>query len=424
MSLTNTSKFKQQYLDFLDKMDIHESYKNKWKKYLNSNIIQLLKQNPTLTQLCLLKPKIIDSNIIKQLYDDYHTSPKKDVIYHFFYNLNKSTAILEFLLEYSYQYNENEIIKYYNNKSRYHINNVDFYEYVLLNIPFSKEDILYQTFKISQLSHDIFNRQYNSSSKYRHHYNNRNNIHYYKHYHPKNNSKNTRTQTNNINKNRSNNKTKKINNNTKNTKRRQLEIPSYYTKKYRDLVNSYPPNQTFSKCQSVAPDSYRKYRCNFFYNKCPEEGWEKDRVGNIPKCNCSGSSYKYYNNIFDCNPNLGLISSGGDDENQSCDDVNTQEEFGRCFNQTYNKINDLHQKNKEYYETMVKISNEREISKLNTNIIVNESVIKKLATEIKEKFPNQDINNYIYFADFIQGYLMDPLNFIEMSESKPESSDK
>ena len=73
---------------------------------------------------------------------------------------------------------------------------------------------------------------------------------------------------------------------------------------------------------------------------------------------------------------------------------------------------------------MVKISNEREISKLNTNIIVNESRIKKLATEIKEKFPNQDIGNYLFFADFIQGYLMDPLNFIERSESKPESSDK
>ncbi len=172
----------------------------------------------------------------------------------------------------------------------------------------------------------------------------------------------------------------------------------------------------------MAPDSYRKYRCNFFYNKCPE-GFITDRVGNVPKCKCD-SSYEYYNNIFDCNPNLGLISSGGDSENQSCDDINNQEEFGKCFNQTYNKVDKLHQKNKEYYETMVKSSNEREKSKLNTNINVNEASIKNLAAEMKEKFPTQDISNYMYFADFIQGYLMDPLNFIEDSvsesiESKP-----
>ena len=116
---------------------------------------------------------------------------------------------------------------------------------------------------------------------------------------------------------------------------------------------------------------------------------------------------------------MGLVGSSSKTEKE-CGNVEKQEDFRICFNKTYEKVNQLHQKNKQYWESMIQTSDLRKKSELNIQISVNEEAIKKLARELKEKFPSRDFSNYIYFSDFIKGYLQDPLNFIEPSANKSE----
>ena len=50
---------------------------------------------------------------------------------------------------------------------------------------------------------------------------------------------------------------------------------------------------------------------------------------------------------------------------------------------------------------------------MNTKIITNDTFIKKYALELKSQFPQEDFAEYIDFAEFIEGYLNDALNFID-----------
>ena len=415
MSLENLSSndFKLQFIDLIKSRPNTDTYHTEvWTSYLNDKkeAVKLFQKNNDLRQLCLLKPKII-----KEAYKFKRHLEINERIHYFFTRLG-DIKLLNFLLEYSYPYKEKQIIDYLKSKTKYP-SNQDFYKYVLDRIPIKYDSTLFKIFpdktelRYSFVSHTS-PRRTSRNSRYR-----RNTIRPYK-------TKKERKLERKLERERRHGKTKTQNKKTKTTPRylnqltkkyRKQDMSSYYTKKYKDLIESYSNNTSFSKCQSVAKDSYKKYRCNFFYNKCPE-GWKKERSGKISKCNCNGSSYKYYNNIFDCNPYLGVISGVSEiNKDIPCDEIANQEEYGICFNKTYNEVDKLHQKNKEYYEKMMSMSNQREISKLSTSINVNTTKIETLASEIKAKFPKQDFNDYIFFADFIKGYLMDPLNFIEDS---------
>ena len=58
------------------------------------------------------------------------------------------------------------------------------------------------------------------------------------------------------------------------------------------------------------------------------------------------------------------------------------------------------------------IDDEKTKSNLYTKININETYIKEYASKLKSQFPKRDLAEYLDFAEFIEGYLADPLNFI------------
>ena len=417
----NNITFSQNELNtFLDKVFSQNHDYVKWYKqhikirFYNS----YFKNNDKLLLLVMLKPKmLINAYEILKKKNTYWSSTNE--LFNSFLNyLNNSSNLLDFLLEYSYSYSEKLLLNEINKKSTNNYNDV--YYYLFTHVPLIKNNYLRKTFQnISEFTDDMFsfdsNRNtYSSSSSSSSSPSTM--IGTYKKSEKSKKKKNKKSSNKNNGEKKKNKSKTKVKSgqyyNTISKKVRPLD-KSYYTKKYKELIDSYPENKIFSKCQSKAPDSYRKYRCNFFYDNCPN-GWQSEHNGDISRCNCNGSSYKYYNNIFDCNPSLGVISSGLEKESGTCQDKpETKEEFAVCFNKAYSQIKKLHQKNNEYYDKIIKSNNEKTKSELNTFININETFIKKSALKLKSQFPRQDYSEYIDFAEFIEGYLADPLNFIE-----------
>lgn len=398
--------FKNQMIEFFKMYNTYSSEEkgiiSKWyQDHFRSSYYKYFKGKDKFILLLMLKPTMMMKiyNKIKQKYNNPDTRFE-----HFLEYLSYNEDLINFLHEYSYSYSENLLKKQLNRKPK-HI-----YEFVFNNVPLSNDSLLAKLFpKLYQLKDDMFsieisNRKRNSGYKYRYRYNS-NSSSEYKPKTKKTNNNNKSTNTKKT-KNKNNKKNSKKNQNKENSKK----VSDYYTKKLNEFKQSYPNNTNFSKCQSVAQDTYRKYKCNFFYNNCPE-GW-KTESGNVAKCSCNGSTYSYYDNIFDCNPSLGIVTSGSNDESGTCEDPENKEEFAICFNKTYSDVKKLHLKNKEKYDEILRNKDELTKSKLNTEIITNQTRIKTLASELKEKFPNKDYSDYMDFADFIEGYLIDALNFI------------
>lgn len=436
MSLRNCRDFKNKFIFFLERKNSKIDKENDkinielYQRYLENNTIRdLIKQNDNILQLLLLKPEIL--MIVTEKLKSISNLDDRKLIEYFLKYLKRSEKFLKFLVEYSYSYSENDLLKYLREGGEIG-EHKSIISYIFKKGRLNEDERLYRIINFSDLKHEFYKTIINTG-----HFDSNSRGHHSsssfdssgssgssgeKQFESKKNKKNTNNTKNNSSKENRNKKKSAKNKvpqyyNRLTKKLRDLDS-SYYTEKYKQLFNSYPKNNSFSKCQRVAPDSYRKYRCNFFYDKCPQ-GWVTDRVGNISKCKCTDSSIEYYNDIFDCNPYLGLVGSSSKTEKE-CGTVEKQEDFRICFNKTYEKVNQLHQKNKQYWESMTQTSDLRKKSELNIQISVNEETIKKLARELKEKFPNRDFSNYMYFSDFIDGYLRDPLNFIEPSPNKSE----
>lgn len=394
-----------------------KEYKQWYKQHIRRRFYySYFKNNDTLLLLVMLKPKMLITayNFLKNNKKDYYIST--DELFDNFLNyLKNSKNLLDFLLEYSYSYSENLLLKNINTRNKYN----DVYYYLFTHVPLKEDNYLRTTFpNIDEFTDDMFSFE---SNRYTSGSSSSSTSSTIKKYKP---SQNSKTKKNKNSDSKSNSKSK---NDKKKTSKKKLEPgqyyntiskkvraldKSYYTKKYKELIDSYPPNKTFSKCHYKAPDSYRKYRCNFFYDNCPD-GWKSEHNGDISRCNCNGSSYKYYNNIFDCNPSLGIITSGSEKETGKCEaEPKNKKEFGICFNKVYSKIKKIHQKNNKYYDEIIKSNDEKTKSDLYTKININETFIKKYASELKSQFPRQDYAEYMDFAEFIEGYLADPLNFI------------
>ena len=437
MSLRNCRDFKNKFITFLEKKNdkINTEYDKinieLYQRYLENNTIRdLIKQNDNILQLLLLKPEILMLVTEKLKSITISNFDDRKLIEYFLKYLKRSEKFLKFLVEYSYSYSENDLLKYLGERSEIG-GHKSIISYIFKKGRLNEDERLYRIINFSDLKYEFYKTiikqgDYDSNSRGHHSSSSFDSSGSSSSSEKQFETKKTKKNTNSKNSSKTNGTTNKKNSaknkvpqyyNRLTKKYRDLDS-SYYTEKYKQLFNSYPKNTSFSKCQSVAPDSYRKYRCNFFYDKCPQ-GWVTDRVGNIPKCKCTDSSIEYYNDIFDCNPYLGLVGSSSKTEKE-CGTVEKQEDFRICFNKTYEKVNQLHQKNKQYWESMTQTSDLRKKSELNIQISVNEEAIKKLARELKAQFPNRDFSNYMYFSDFIDGYLRDPLNFIEPSPNKSE----
>lgn len=380
------------------------------------------KNNHKLLMLIMVKPEmLIDAyNTLKDRDSRYYSNAEQ-LLKYFLNYLKNSRNLVKFLLEYSYSHSEAQLLTEINKKTTISYEYKSVYQYLFANVPLKYGNYLRKTFpNINEFTDQMFS--YDS-------YNNRNNYYYRRYressgnvirgYEPKNtkkkstNSKNSTNSTTKSSKKGSNTSKK----NKNNSKKKKIKNKSYYTKKYKDFIDSYPENTNFSECHSKAPDTYRKYQCNFFYNNCPD-GWKSKHKGDISKCNCNGYSYKYYNNIFDCNPSLGIIPKESEKESEkesgTCQlKPKNKKEFAICFNKVYNKVKKIHQKNGKYYDELIKSTDEKTKSNLNTKIITNETFIKKYALELKSQFPQEDYAEYIDFAEFIEGYLNDALNFID-----------
>ena len=408
---------------FLSKFD--EQQKSWYEKNMRRRFYYYyFKDNEKLLMLIMLKPNLLIQayKILMNKRTSYQFSTD-DLLDNFLNYLKNSEKLLDFLHEYSYSYSEQQLLQEINKYSSRKYNDV--YYYLFTHVPLKSGNYLRLTFpNIDEFTDDMLSfdsySSSSSSSRYNRGYSSTSSgvIRGYNQK-KKNSKKNSSSASTNNSKKTKNQKNSKKSKKVKpgeyynaiSKKTRPLD-KSYYTKKYKDLIDSYPPNKTFSKCHYKAPDSYRKYRCNFFYNNCPD-GWQSEHNGDISRCNCNGSSYKYYNNIFDCNPSLGIIYSGSEKETGKCEsEPKNKKEFGICFNKAYSKIKKIHQKNNTYYDEIIKSNDEKTKSNLYTKININETYIKKYASKLKSQFPKRDLAEYLDFAEFIEGYLADPLNFI------------